>query len=294
MKKITYKKILAKAGIYFAAIALLLWTILPMLWMLLSSLTPTADLLILQGPWISGRMNLERYLSIFVESRQSNAVGDVTVFGSQFVNSLQNSIFIAILTVAFAVALGGFAAYTFARLKMRHKNILLMTTMFFQLVPPITLVIPMYVIARLLNFIDKLPFLIVLYMSFTLPYVIWVLNGYYKTISPDLETAALIDGCTWFSAYRLIVLPLAKPGLIAVGILSFLMCWDEFIYALIFMTSAKSKTMPVAISEFGTRFGIDYGMVCTAGCIATIFPMVLTLVFQKHIVSGLTAGGIKD
>lgn len=142
--------------------------------------------------------------------------------------------------------------------------------------------------------IDQPMFLVVLYMSFTLPYVIWVLNGYYKTIPSDLEQAAQIDGCTWFTAYWRIVLPLAKPGLVAVGALSFLMCWDEFMYALIFMTSLSSKTMPVAISEFSTRYGIDYGMISTAGCIATVFPMLLALIFQKYIVTGLTAGGVKD
>ena len=227
-----------RVGIYLAAVVVLLWTLLPILWMFISSITPTADLLTIDGKWFS-----------------ENA---------------------------------------FARLRFKFKNTLLMATMFFQLLPSITLVIPLYVIGRKLGMIDQPMFLVVLYMSFTLPYVIWVLNGYYRTIPSDLEQAAQIDGCTWFTAYWRIVLPLAKPGLVAVGALSFLMCWDEFMYALIFMTSLSSKTMPVAISEFSTRYGIDYGMISTAGCIATVFPMLLALIFQKYIVTGLTAGGVKD
>ena len=277
-----------RVGIYLAAVVVLLWTLLPILWMFISSITPTADLLTIDGKWFSENVNFNRYIEIFSQS------GSASDAGAQFINSLKNSILVSVLTVIFAILFGGVSAYAFARLRFKFKNTLLRATMFFQLLPSITLVIPLYVIGRKLGMIDQPMFLVVLYMSFTLPYVIWVLNGYYKTIPSDLEQAAQIDGCTWFTAYWRIVLPLAKPGLVAVGALSFLMCWDEFMYALIFMTSLSSKTMPVAISEFSTRFGIDYGMINTAGCIATVFPMLLALIFQKYIVTGLTAGGVKD
>lgn len=277
-----------RVGIYLAAVVVLLWTLLPILWMFISSITPTADLLTIDGKWFSENVNFNRYIEIFSQS------GSASDAGAQFINSLKNSILVSVLTVIFAILFGGVSAYAFARLRFKFKNTLLMATMFFQLLPSITLVIPLYVIGRKLGMIDQPMFLVVLYMSFTLPYVIWVLNGYYRTIPSDLEWAAQIDGCTWFTAYWRIVLPLAKPGLVAVGALSFLMCWDEFMYALIFMTSLSSKTMPVAISEFSTRFGIDYGMINTAGCIATVFPMLLALIFQKYIVTGLTAGGVKD
>lgn len=277
-----------RAGIYLAAIVVLLWTLLPILWMFISSITPTADLLTIDGKWFSENVNFNRYIEIFSQSGSANDAG------AQFVNSLKISILVSVSTVILAILFGGVSAYAFARLRFKFKNTLLMATMFFQLLPSITLVIPLYVIGRKIGMIDQPMFLVVLYMSFTLPYVIWVLNGYYKTIPSDLEQAAQIDGCTWFTAYWRIVLPLAKPGLVAVGALSFLMCWDEFMYALIFMTSLSSKTMPVAISEFSTRYGIDYGMISTAGCIATVFPMLLALIFQKYIVTGLTAGGVKD
>ena len=219
-----------RAGIYLAAIVVLLWTLLPILWMFISSITPTADLLTIDGKWFSENVNFNRYIEIFSQSGSSSDAG------AQFINSLKNSILVSVLTVIFAILFGGVSAYAFARLRFKFKNTLLMATMFFQLLPSITLVIPLYVIGRKLGMIDQPMFLVVLYMSFTLPYVIWVLNGYYRTIPSDLEQAAQIDGCTWFTAYWRIVLPLAKPGLVAVGALSFLMCWDEFMYALIFMT----------------------------------------------------------
>jgi len=290
-KKWNPKKICKKTGIYIGALAVLLWTVLPLLWMFLSSITPTVDLLTIDGKWISDNLNFDRYISIFTESSGASALSNA---GAQFVNSIKISILVSVTTVVLAILFGGVAAYAFARLRFRFKGGLLMSTMFFQLLPSITLVIPLYVIARKIGMIDKPVFLVVLYLSFTLPYVIWVLNGYYKTIPAGLEEAARIDGCNWLGAYWRIVLPLALPGLVAVGALSFLMCWDEFLYALVFMTSLGSKTMPVAISEFSTRFGTDYGMVSTAGCLATIFPLALAVIFQKYIVSGLTAGGIKD
>lgn len=288
MKSRTVKHIIGRIGIYLAAIVVLLWTVLPILWMFISSITPTADLLTIDGKWFSQNINFDRYISIFSQT------GDVTETGGLFINALKNSAIVSAITVLLGILFGGISAYAFARLRFRFKNTLLMATMFFQLLPSITLVIPLYVIAKNIGMIDKPIFLVVLYMSFILPYVIWVLNGYYKTIPSDLEQAAMIDGCNWFSAYWKIVLPLSTPGLVSVGALSFLMCWDEFMYALIFMTSLSSKTMPVAISEFSTRFGIDYGMVSTAGCIATVLPMVLAVIFQRYIVAGLTSGGVKD
>jgi len=292
--KLTFRSALTSFAIFAAVVIIVLWTVLPLLWMFLSSITPTVDLLTTNGSWISSNLTFDRYALIFSKANINLKGSDLSSASAVFFNSIKNSLLISVSTVIFAIFIGGIAAYAFARLKFKHKNTLLMTTMFFQLLPSITLLIPLYVIARHLILIDKLPTLVLLYMSFTLPYVIWVMNGYYKTIPPDLETAARIDGCNWFSAYWYVVQPLARPGLVAVGILSFLMCWDEFIFALIFTTSLGSKTMPVAISEFSTRYGIDYGMVSTAGCIATVFPLILSLIFQKHIVSGLTAGGVKD
>ena len=272
--KFKARSALKSFAIYFAAIVVFLWTVLPLAWMFISSITPSVDLLVTKGKWISSHLTFSRYASIFSSADASSA-------GAVFFHSIKNSIFVSVLTMLFAILLGGIAAYAFARLNFKFKNVLLMSTMFFQLLPSITLVIPLYIIARNLSLIDKLPTLIILYMSFVLPYAIWVMNGYYRTIPPDLESAARIDGCTWFSAYWHIVLPLALPGLIAVGALSFLMCWDEFLFALVFTTSLGSKTMPVAISEFSTRFGMDYGMVSTAGCIATIFPLLLAVIFKN-------------
>lgn len=145
-----------------------------------------------------------------------------------------------------------------------------------------------------MGMIDRLSTLMVLYTGSVLPYVIWVLSGYYRSIPPDLEDAARIDGCSYLQAFFRIVLPLAKPGFVAIGALAFLLSWDEFLYALIFTNLASAKTMTVALSEFSTQYTTDYGMVMTGGCIATIVPLSLAMFFQRHIVTGLTSGGVKN
>ena len=144
------------------------------------------------------------------------------------------------------------------------------------------------------NLTDKLVTLVIIDTNFILAYVIWVLNGYYKSIPKELEDAGRIDGCTWFGVYRRIIIPTAAPGFVAVGALSFLMAWDEFLYALVFTQSDSAKTIPVAVSEFSTKFGVDYGMMMTSGVVATIIPLCLALFFQKYIVSGLTSGAVKE
>ncbi len=171
----------------------------------------------------------------------------------------------------------------------------MMGILFIQMLPTVALVMPLYRMANQLGVIDKLPILILLYMSNTLAYAIWVMHGYYKSIPADLEAAARIDGCSYFSAFIHIVIPLAKPGFVAVGLLVFLLSWDELLYAMLFMTSKGTKTFTVAMTEFANKYGgMDYPLLMTAGCLVTIIPMVLVAVFQKHIMMGLTAGGVKN
>ena len=141
--------------------------------------------------------------------------------------------------------------------------------------------------------LDHLGTLILINTNAVLAYVIWVLNGYFKSVPFELEEAGRVDGCSWSQGFWKIIMPTALPGYVAVGVLAFLMAWDEFLYALIFTTSETSKTLPVAVSEFGTKYGIDYGMMMTAGLLATVVPLILALIFQRYIVGGLTAGAVK-
>ena len=125
------------------------------------------------------------------------------------------------------------------------------------------------------------------------PFVIWIMRGYFETISPELDDAARVDGCSRLGAMVRVILPVAAPGLFATALLAFLLGWDEFLYALIITQTDPSKTLPVAINDFIGRHSTDFGLLATGGVIAALPPVIIAFVFQRYIVAGLTAGGVK-
>jgi multiple sugar transport system permease protein len=161
------------------------------------------------------------------------------------------------------------------------------------MLPPIVIIISLFFIFSKLKLIDSVFGLILIYSSFIAPFVIWMMRAYFVTIPKDLEEAAMIDGCNRIGALFRIMLPLSVPGLVANGILSFLMAWEEFLFALI-LTTRNAKTITVAIAEFTEKQYVDYGMMATGGVLGAIPPIIVTLIFGKYIISGLTSGAIKE
>lgn len=288
------RKVFLKILIYIGAILLFLWTVLPIGWMFISSISPQSDLLTKTGHFLPSNITFERYKSILGTTTMKLRNIDVKGPGAIFKKSVLNSLIVALSTTLACLIIGGFSSYAFARLKFPMKNKFLLLAIFFQLIPPISIIIPLFLILKKFAMTDKLISLIIIYTSFTLAYVIWIMTGYFKTISPDLESAARIDGCSRIGAFARVLVPIAAPGFTAVGILVFFVSWNEFMFALIFTNSSAAKTITVAITEFSTQYGIDYGMTMTAGCIAAIIPIVLALAFQRFIALGLTSGGVKE
>jgi multiple sugar transport system permease protein len=155
-------------------------------------------------------------------------------------------------------------------------------------------VLPLYVAINALGILDRKATLVFLYLSMTIPFIVWVMRSYFGSISKSFEEAALIDGCTRLQTLRYVYIPMARPGLIATGILAFLLAWDEFFYALIFTSSLAAKTIPVAIAEFTGKNSVDYGMIATGGVLASIPPLVIAIFFQRYIVMAMTGGGNKE
>lgn len=287
------KRKLKRAGIYLAAVLLVLWSVLPVLWMFISSITPSSEI-IDASTLLPKHITFDRYKMILwgeqIEGVNRNAAAQSAVFR----HAMLNSTIVAVTTTFISILIGASASYAFARLKFKGNGAVRFSALFFQLLPPIALLIPYYVAVSKAGMLDRLSTLVLVNVTFVLSYVIWVMSNFFKAIPEDLENAARMDGCTWFQAYIRVALPNTLPGFVAVGALAFLMCWDEFMYALVFTQSDSAKMITVAVSEFGTRYGIDYGMTMTAGVMATIVPMLLVLFFQKYIVSGLTSGAVKE
>ena len=280
------RRALKRFFLYAGVLAIVLWTVGPYVWLFISSLSFKIDLLTVPLRWLPSRLTLENYYSLFFIR------GSESVNAHLFFQALGNSAVVSLTTMFICVVLGVFAAYAIARLRFRGSNTMVLVMMATQLVPPIVMVVPMYVLMRKFDLLDKQIGLIIVDISIVLPLVIWLMRGYFASIPSELEDAARIDGCTHLGALFKVILPLAGPGLVSVMIFAFIAAWNEYLYAFIF-TNAAAKTLPVLIGEFSTKLGLEYLRIAAAGVLASLPPVLLALIFQRFIVRGLTAGAVK-
>lgn len=257
--------------------------LLPVLWTFRSSLA--SNDMAYRPADFSFSPTLNNYRQLFVEQH--------------FQHNLWNSFWIAVVSSAICLMIGSLAAYSIARYRTGGTpfSLAILGT---QMLPPVALVIPFYLIVRQTLHIGGFEFkmfdrgitLAVIYLSFNLPFVVWILMGFFESIPADLEEAALVDGATPFRAFRQVVMPLALPGLMAAGIFAFVLSWNEFLFALI-LTGRESRTMPVALASLMTSQGNQVGAICAA-TISMMVPIVLlTWFIQRHLVQGLTFGAVK-
>lgn len=259
----------------------------PVLWMFMTSIMRSVDLTAKPLKLIPESVTFERFQQIFSSDNGSDPAYVFRV-------ALMNSFIIAAAVTLLSLIVGSLSAYSFAHVRFRGKNGLMLTILFTYMLPPAALIIPLYRIYNQLGFLDRKAPLVILYLSFIVPFIIWVMQDFFGSISKSFEEAAQVDGATRLQTLVYIFMPIARPGAIATGILAFLMSWDEFFYSLIFTSSLASKTMPVAIAEFNGKFTIDYGMISVAGILGSLIPVTVTVIFQKYIVMGMTAGGVKE
>jgi multiple sugar transport system permease protein len=271
--------------IHVAAVVMSVIFLAPFVWLVIASLSSQADLLALPLRWIPQHLSLDRYHQIFTSQTG-------TIFGN-FRSSLFNSLIVASATVLISMTIGVFGAYAYARLRFRGARTSLLLFLSTYMVPPIALVIPLYLIMVRLHLLNTRLGLIVVYCTFAIPFVLWTMGNYFQTIPLDLEDAARIDGYSRLGAMFKVVLPLARPGLLATTLFVFLIAWDEFLYALIFTSTPAAKTIPVAIAEFTGRYTTDFGLQAAGGILAALPPVLIAFCFQRYIVGGLATGAVK-
>jgi multiple sugar transport system permease protein len=281
------RQVLRTVVIYALAITVMAVFLAPIVWLFISSITPLPQLLTVPLKWLPEHPTFEHYNRILTASRNAETTA------SNFKVAIGNSILVAGSVTLVCLFVGSLAAYAFARLDVPLGDKLIFLLLFTQMIPGIAIMIPLYLIASRLNMLDRRITLVIIYCSFSLPFVIWLMRGYFQTIPRELEDAAMIDGCSRVGALFRVVIPLSKPGLFATGIFAFLGAWNEFLMALVMTQSLASKTMPVAMAEFIGRFRVDYGLMCTVGVIACVPPILFALVFQRYLIEGLTAGAVK-
>lgn len=274
--------------VYVLAVLIVLYVLVPYAWLVISSISTKAELLNVPLKCIPSHPTLNNYINIFMG--KSNSTSDAA---SQFKYALMNSAIISISVTAVAIVIGVLAAYAFARFTFRGRKPTFLIVLFTQMIPPIAIIIPLYMIMLKLKLMDNKISLIMIYLSLVLPFVIWIMKGYLASIPVELEEAARIDGCSRIKCFLKIILPLSSSGLASTTIFAFIIAWNEFFYAMNFTTTLNAKTLPVVITEFSSKFGADYIMTCTVGVIASLPPVLLALIFQKYIIAGLTAGSVK-
>jgi multiple sugar transport system permease protein len=270
--------------VHVAAVVVSVLILLPFVYMISASISPQANLISRPPKWIPDHLDWSRYQQIFT--------GDGGA-GATFRAAMVNSTVVAVATVAISMIVGIFGAYAFARLDFRGRKATLMVFLATYMLPQIALLIPMYLILNSLGLLDSRVGLILVDCSLVIPFTLWILSNYFLTVPEDLEDAARVDGCTRVGALFRIILPSAKPGIFAAIMFAFLLAWDEFMYALVFTSSNASKTVPVAISEFAGRYTTDFGLVAAGGILAALPPVLVAIVFQRYVVSGMAAGAVK-
>ena len=258
---------------------LLLLVLFPFYWMTITSFKTEDQMRSLVSMFWPSPFVIENYTQLLTK----------TDFGVWY----RNSALVALSSTLVATAIGTIGAYALARLRFLGRAFLSSATLITYLVPPSILFIPLYAQIRTMGLADSLAGLIAAYPSFTVPFVTWLLMGYFGSIPEELEEAAMIDGATRFGAFRRIILPLAAPGVLAAGLFAFTQAWNEFLYALVFISDVKQRTLPVGLSTFitGDVYGWGYLM---AGAVLTTLPVIAVYTYlQRYMVDGLTAGSVK-
>lgn len=250
----------------------------PFVWQLVTAVTPTPQLVTLPPllPWPPTWEHVAAVLA---------SPGFVRVFA--------NSLVVATATVGLSLLIGLPAAYALARLDLRGGSFVLAGLLCLSMFPPVSNVGPLYLVFIRLGIRDSLLAVVLAHVVFVLPFAIWTLTNFVREIPADLYRAARIDGCSHLGTLRHVVLPLAAPGLLSVGLLVFVFSWNEFLYALTLTASEDARTLPVAIALFPGLQEIPWGEIAAASVIATLPAVILMLVFQRRLVSGLTAGAVK-
>ncbi len=281
------RKLISKIGLFLLTIPIYLMIFLPVIWLVSSSVSYRSDLLALPASFFPKHPTLDNYISIFNPNLATSEVSRT------FIRTLGNSFFISSMVTLVSLFVGSLAAYALARITFPFRKGVLMGILGTRMIPEVSLVIPLYLMASRLGLLNKPIILIVTYLSFALPFAVWIMTGFFETIPVELEDAARIDGCSRMGILYRVILPISAPGLISTSLFVFLSAWDEFFFALIFTSTIATKTVPVAIAEFTGRYAVDITAMMSGGVIAAIPPVILALIFQRYIISGLTAGAVK-
>lgn len=276
---------LQAVALWLATFLLMVIMCIPGLWVVLSAFRPNREILARPPVWVPERLTLNNFAKIFGLGEAQVAIP----VGSYFMNSLV----IALTSTFVALVIGMAGGYAFARFRFRFKNSLFLSLMLLRTVPAIALSLPLFMLWSRLGIIDTQIGLIIVYIALNVPFTIWLIDGFFRQIPMSLSEAAQVDGCTRWQAFWKIEFPLAKGGIAAAGVFAFLTSWNEYALAAQLTRSTDSKTLPVGLMDFTAQFTIDWAGMSAMAVIIIVPALILTFLVQKHLIRGLTFGGVK-
>jgi len=263
---------------------LLIFTAVPMLWMVLTSIKSQFAAMQYPPQWWPAEPTLQNYHKLLDPSNE---------VGQEFLRYFLNSLYVSVATTILGVVIAVPAAYAFSRFRFPGRTFLFFSVLVRNMFPAVVFLMPLFLMMRWLGLVGSHGSLILTYLTFGLPLSIWLLKGFYDNIPIQLEQAARIDGATRFQAFYMIVLPLSTPGIIATSIFSFIGAWNEYVYAVTFLNNKDMLTLPVGIQRYFTEFATDWPGLMAATFLMSVPVVVLFLVLQKYFVRALTEGAVK-
>ena len=283
MRKTWYGRFVLKLPFYLLIALIFAYALFPFYWAVRSSFTPEGDLFSTPLQYFPSHPTLENY-------RQALS----TDF---FRKALLNSFIVAGAVTLISLAIGALAAYALGRFRFRGRSFVLYLMLSMTIFPQIAILGALYTMITNFHLYDTLGALILTYLIFTLPFTVWVLTSFMRTLPVELEEAAYVDGATPLQVFYKVLLPLILPGLVTTGLLAFIAAWNEYLYALSFIQTPQNYTVPLAITSFvgksGAAFNVPWGQIMAATVIVTLPLIAITLILQKRILAGLTAGAVK-
>lgn len=272
------------ALVYLAVGVLVLSILLPVTWLVISSVSSLNDLTNLPLRWLPQKLDFSRFATLLTAAENTP--------GETFLFALRNSLLVAGTATVVSLLAAIPAAYSFSRLPGSHHP-LLWVALSTYMVPPVAIVLPMYGILASLSLLNTPWALIIVYCSVLTPFSTWLLKTNFDNVPLEVEESALIDGLNRWGVLMRITVPLALPGVTTTAIFAILLAWDEFFYALLFTGTIAAKTLPVAIADFAAGRAADYGLICAGGLLAALPPVIIAFLLQRGLMSGLTGGSVK-
>ena len=270
---------LSRGAAWGLRLGLFLFCAFPLYWMLASSLKVSHELLASPPTFVPHEWELRAYRKLFYETN--------------FLTYFQNTVVVAAITTLIVLLAGVIGAYSLTRYAFPARSFIARLTLLAYMFPPIIMLVPLFLLARGLGLTNSLLGLALTYISFSLPYALWILRAFFQAIPVELEQAALIDGANRAQALAYIVMPLALPGIIATAIFTFIVAWNDFLFALVLIGQDELKTLAIGINEFFHMAVVDWGLIMAAGVMVTIPALVFFVAVQRYLVAGWGAGGLK-